>query len=165
MSRWQPRPRAADPEITMAFITPIAGWKSVARGGLAALLLLLTFVLASAAEQFPFDQELVLDAARMGPGRRMPSITVEANGNLIVDLWCRSIRGRADIGDDSIAIVLEPLPEALPDVQSANQCTPARLQADETLLAELSQVTAWQRAGEAVDLIGSTRMRFRPATN
>jgi hypothetical protein len=149
----------------MTFIGPIAGRRNFARGGLAALLLLLGSAVALPADLFPFDRELVLDAARMGPGRRMPSITVEANGNLIVDLWCRSIRGRADIGDGSVAIVLEPLPEALPDVQSANQCTPARLQADESLLAALSQVTAWQRAGEAVDLIGPTRMRFRPATN
>ena len=149
----------------MTFIGPIAGRKNFARGGLAVLLLLLGSAVALPADLFPFDQELVLDVAPMRPAKRVPSMTVEPNGTLIVDLWCRSVRGRADIGESSIAIVPEPLSEDLPAMQGANQCTPTRLQADESLLAALSQVTAWQRVGEGVDLIGPTRMRFRPATN
>ena len=43
----------------------------------AALAIILSSGLATAADQFPFDQELLLDAAPMRPAKRMPILTVE----------------------------------------------------------------------------------------
>lgn len=121
---------------------------------------------ANAQPQFPFGRELLLDAAPMRPGKRMPAITVAANGAALIDLWCRSVRGQVEFADNAIRITAEPLPEALPPVQGAGQCTPARIQADEDLLAALTQAASWRMQGDAVVLDGGAKpMRFRAATN
>ena len=46
-------------------------------------------------------------------------------------------------------------------MQSAGQCTPERMQADEEILAALVQVTGWRREGEGVVLEGSRELKFR----
>jgi hypothetical protein len=140
--------------------------RDVLRGGAAvALLFLLLCGVAVAAEPFPFGQELLLDAAPMRPGKRMPILTVEANGEARIDLWCRTVPARVEIADVAIKIEAGPLPEALPAMQGAGQCTPDRIQADGDLLIALAQVTGWRREDDAIVLVGATPLRFRAATN
>ncbi|HET8974036.1 MAG TPA: hypothetical protein VFN63_12210 [Pseudolabrys sp.] len=127
----------------------------------AALAVILSSGLATAADQFPFDQELLLDAAPMRPAKRMPILTVEPNGNAKIDLWCRTVPARVEISDATIKIEAGPLPEDLPAMQSAGQCTPERMQADEEMLAALVQATSWRREGEGVVLEGSRELKFR----
>lgn len=131
------------------------------RGAGAAALLLLAYGAGAPAEPFPFDQELLLDAAPMRPGKRMPVLTVEPNGNARIDLWCRTVPGRMEISDAAIKIESGPLPEDLPAMQSAGQCTPERMQADEELLATLTQMTAWRRDGAGIVLEGPKTLKFR----
>ena len=136
------------------------------RGALAAVCLLLVFgVGAPAAEPFPFGQELLLDAAPMRPGKRMPILTVEANGDARIDLWCRAVPARVEIADMAMKIEVGLLPEELPAMQGTGQCTPERVKADEETLASIVQVTEWRRDGDAILLIGPATMKFRPATN
>jgi heat shock protein HslJ len=127
----------------------------------AALAVIMSSGLATAADRFPFDQELLLDAAPMRPAKRMPMLTVEPNGNAKIDLWCRTVPARVEISDATIKIEAGPLPEDLPAIQSAGQCTPERMQADEEMLAALVQVTGWRRQGEGVVLEGSRELKFR----
>ena len=127
----------------------------------AALAVILSSGLATAADQFPFDQELLLDAAPMRPVKRMPILTVEPNGNAKIDLWCRTVPARVEISDATIKIEAGPLPEDLPAMQGAGQCTPERMQADEEMLAALVQVTGWRCEGEGVVLEGSRELKFR----
>lgn len=127
----------------------------------AALAVILSSGLATAADQFPFDQELLLDTAPMRPAKRMPILTVEPNGNAKIDLWCRTVLVQVEISDATIKIEAGPLPEDLPAMQSAGQCTPERMQADEEMLAALVQVTGWRREGEGVVLEGSGELKFR----
>ena len=134
------------------------------RGALAAVCLLLICGMA-AAEPFPFGQELLFDAAPMRPGKRMPILTVEANGDARIDLWCRAVPARVEIADMAMKIEAAPLPEELPAMQGVGQCTPERIKADEEMLASIVQVTEWRREGDAILLIGPTTMKFRPATN
>ena len=126
----------------------------------AALAVILSSGLATAADQFPFDQELLLDAAPMRPAKRMPILTVEPNGNAKIELWCRTVPARVEISDATIKIEAGPLPEDLPAMQSAGQCTPERMQADEEMLAALVHVTGWRREGEGVVLEGSRELKF-----
>jgi hypothetical protein len=135
------------------------------RGALAAVLLSFICTATVMAQPFPFDQELLLDAEPMRPGKRMPILTVEANGNARIDLWCRTVSARVEIADTSIKIEVGPLPEELPAMQGAGQCTPERIKADEEMLASIIQVTEWRREGEVILLIGPATMKFRPATN
>ena len=113
------------------------------------------------AETFPFDRELLLDAPPMRPGKRMPILAVEPNGNARIDLWCRTVPARVEISDAAIKIEAGPLPEEMPAMQSAGQCTPERIQADEEFLATLTQVTGWRRAGDGIVLEGPKPLKFR----
>ncbi len=111
----------------------------------------------AAAEAFPFGTELVLDAAPLRGSKRIPMIEIEEDGSAAVDLWCASLRAQASVGDGSMTIT--------PGEPPAASCDPDRQARDADLLAALSQVTAWRRHGEVVELIGSTTLRFRPMTN
>jgi hypothetical protein len=133
------------------------------RGAIVALLSFLICGAAASADQFPFDQELLLDAAPMRPGKRMPILTVEPNGNAKIDLWCKTVSARLEISETSIKIEAGPLPESLPEMSSAGQCTPERIKADEALLADFAQVTAWQRQNGGIVLVGPTALKFRPS--
>lgn len=134
---------------------------SVVRGAVAAILILLACGVGVAADTFPFDRELLLDAAPMRPGKRMPILAVEPNGNARIDLWCRTVPARVEISDATIKIEAGPLPEDMPTMQSAGQCTPERVQADEEFLAALTQMTGWRRAGDGIVLEGSKTLKFR----
>lgn len=133
------------------------------RGVAAIGLSLLACGAAAPAEQFPFDQEILLDAAPMRPGKRMPILLVEPNGNSKIDLWCKAVSARVTISDMSMKIEPESLPEELPEMLSAGQCTPERVQADQELLATLTQVTGWQRQNGNIVLLGPTELKFRPS--
>lgn len=130
-----------------------------------ASLALAAIVPARAAGEFPFGEELLLDTSPMRPGKRMPSITVERSGNAMLDLWCKSVAGRVEVGEGTIRIAAELLPEQLPAMQGSGQCTPERIRADEGLLAALTQATSWRAAGRTVVLDGAAPMKFRQATN
>ena len=140
--------------------------RDVMRGGAAVALLFLSLCGATvAAEPFPFGQELLLDTAPMRPGKRMPILTVEANGEARIDLWCRTVPARVEIADMAVKIEAGPLPEELPAMQGTGQCTPERIKADEEMLASIVQVTEWRQDGDTILLIGQATLKFRPATN
>jgi len=106
---------------------------------------------------FPFDRELMLDTAPMRGSKRVPILEIAANGAASIDLWCHSLRGKANVGADSITI--------MPESAAAAQCAPERKSVDESLLAALIQVTNWRRRGDVIELIGTTTLRFRLMTN
>ena len=128
---------------------------------ISAVLFFFTCGAGAPAEPFPFDQEFLLDAPPMRPGKRMPLLTVEPNGNAKIDLWCRTVSARIEISDTGMNIETGALPEGQPEMMSAGQCTPERMQADEELLAVLSQVSSWRRDGDDIVLEGPKTFRFR----
>jgi heat shock protein HslJ len=148
----------------MGVIHLIAGRHLIACGVIAAGLLLATGPVSSA-DLFPFDRELLLDAVPMRPAKRMPSLTVAASGDATIDLWCKSVSARVDVSDAAIKIEPGALPEALPEMMGAGQCTPQRMRADEDMLAALTQVTAWRHQGGVLVLVGPKTFKFRVATN
>jgi hypothetical protein len=131
------------------------------RGAVAAILISISCGAGIAADTFPFDRELLLDAPPMRPGKRMPILSVEPSGNARIDLWCRTVPARVEISDAAIKIEAGPLPEEMPAMQSAGQCTPERVQADEEFLAALTQMTGWRRAGDGIVLEGPKTLKFR----
>jgi hypothetical protein len=113
---------------------------------------------AGASERaFPFDRELMLDVAPLPGSKRVPIIEIGANGAASIDLWCASVRGQANVGEDSISIVPGPAQPA--------QCALDRQNGDENLLAALAQVTNWKRYGDVIELRGASTLRFRLMTN
>jgi heat shock protein HslJ len=146
----------------MSFIRLIAGRRLFACAAVAAAMI--QPVIAQPAD-FPFGQELLLENPPMRPGKRMPSVTVERTGNAVIDLWCKSVPARVEIAEAAIKLEAAPLPDELPQMQSAGQCTPERMAADGVLLEKLTQVTGWQRQGGTLTLEGASPLRFRAATN
>jgi hypothetical protein len=134
---------------------------ALVRGVLAAFLILLACGAGVPAETFPFDRELLLDAAPMRPGKRMPILVVESNGNGRIDLWCKTVPAHVEISEAAIKIEAGPLPEEMPAMQSTGQCTPERIAADEEFLATLTQMTGWRQVGDGIVLEGPKTLKFR----
>ncbi len=121
----------------------------------AALLAVMDFALAQSA--FPYDRDMVLETRPMRGGKRLPVLAIEARGRAQIDLWCKRGQGQATIAGDTITIAIGAM--------NAEPCTPERAQADEDMIASLSQVTGWSRRGDVVTLTGATPLRFRLTTN
>jgi META domain-containing protein len=133
------------------------GW--VCRSGWFFMLFIsaLSIAAAGAGEPFPFGSTLMLDTAPIRGSKRIPMLEIAEDGVVSIDLWCGSVRAQATVADHSISI-------APSDVQNA-QCAPDRQSRDTELLAALAQVTNWRRAGDVVELLGATSLRFRLMTN
>jgi heat shock protein HslJ len=126
----------------------------------AAMLALLVPAAGIASGAFPFDQEMLLDAPRVGRVKRMPMLIVEPNGNATIQLWCKDMSGHVEVSDGTIHIEAGPLPDAFPAMMIDGQCTPERMQADADMLAVLVQMRTWQHTGDRLVLSGATTLRF-----
>ena len=127
----------------------------------AAALMLAAAVLAacpaSAQEEFPFGFEMTLDAAPQAGSKRRPTLEIGDNGEAALDLWCKSGRGQFSVAGNTVIFVPGPL--------QARDCTPAQAQADDEIVAGLSEAATWKRRGDAVSFIGMKQLRFRINTN
>jgi len=122
-----------------------------------ALLLALLFAPAAQAQDFPYDRDLVLDARPMRGGKRVPILSVAANGEAQIDLWCKRGSGQAVIAGETITIIVRTMAD--------EACTPERAQADELMIVALSQVRTWSLRADVVTFNGGATLRFRAAAN
>ncbi len=106
---------------------------------------------------FPFGRELVLDVAPMKGSKRVPMLEIDDKGLAEIDLWCNSVKGQMVVAGDTITI--------LTGDKTERTCPPERMQADDDVLATLTEVTNWRREGDVLTLIGTKTMRFRLQTN
>ena len=72
-------------------------------------------------------------------------------------MWCKGGKGQFSVAGDTVIFV----PGQLED----RNCPPTRAQADDELVAALSEVTGWKRQGDLVSFIGPKTLRFRLNTN
>jgi len=114
--------------------------------------LLLTSMSAALAADFPFERELQMDVKPMPGSKRVPMLEVLPDGRAIIDLWCKSGDGRAEVEDDTIKIRLGPMRE--------EGCTPERLARDEELAPALEAVTEWRIEDDVLVLVGPTELRY-----
>ena len=147
----------------MSFVRLLVGPGPIVCSVAAGLMLVLGAGFAGAADPFPFDRELLLDAVPMRPVKRVPILNVAQSGHATIGLWCKTVAGHVTFADKEIRIESGPLPDALPQYMSEGQCTPERMQADADTLAALTQVTAWERRGQLIVLLGPTTLKFRPS--
>ena len=129
--------------------------KRTLNGGMAALMLSVAALVAAPAqaqEEFPFGFVMTLDAARMPGSKRIPSIEIGDNGEVILELWCDGGKGQFSVAGNTIVFV--------PGAMENRICTPERAQADKDLLAALGDMTSWRRQGDQVTFIGSKSLRF-----
>ena len=112
---------------------------------------------AFADDGFPFGLEMTLDAARQPGSKRLPTLEIGDNGEVILELWCKGGKGQFSVAGNTVIFAAGPLQD--------RACPPARAQADDDLVAGLSEAATWKRQGDFVSFIGTKSLRFRINTN
>src|SRR5882672_5432831 len=112
---------------------------------------------AQADDGFPFGLEMTLDVARQPGSKRLPNLEIGDNGEVVLELWCKGGKGQFSVAGNTVIFVAGPLED--------RACPPARAQADDELVAALSEAATWKRQGDLVSFIGTRPLRFRLNTN
>jgi META domain len=112
---------------------------------------------ASADDGFPFGLEMTLDVARQPGSKRIPNMEIGDRGETILELWCKGGKGQFSVAGKTVIFVAGPLED--------RACPPTRAQADDELVAALSEAATWKRQGDFVSFIGTKTLRFRLNTN
>jgi META domain len=129
------------------------------RAAASVILTLLVFAAcpACAEDEFPFGFEMTLEAAPQPGSKRIPTLEIGDNGEARLDLWCKSGNGQFSVAGNTVIFV--------PGQFRDRDCLPARAQADDDLVAALSEAATWKRRGDLVSFIGARPLRFRINTN
>jgi hypothetical protein len=112
---------------------------------------------ALADDGFPFGLEMTLDVGRQAGSKRVPNMEIGEAGETILELWCKGGKGQFSVAGDTMIFVAGPLED--------RACPPALAQADDDLVAALSEAATWKRQGELVSFIGTKTLRFHLNTN
>ena len=112
---------------------------------------------ARAEDGFPFGLEMTLDVARQAGSKRLPTLEIGDSGETRLELWCKGGKGQFSVAGNTVIFVAGSLED--------RACPPARAQADDELLAALSEAAGWKRQGDFVSFIGAKPLRFRLNTN
>ena len=128
------------------------------RAGVALIVLASASAISARAEDgFPFGMEMTLDALPQPGSKRIPDLDIGDNGEVVLELWCKGGKGQFSVAGNTVVFVPGPIEN--------RACPPARAQADDDLIAALSEATTWQRRGDSVAFIGTRTLRFRLNTN
>ncbi len=112
---------------------------------------------ARAEDGFPFGMEMTLDALPQAGSKRIPDLEIGDNGEVVLELWCKGGKGQFSVAGNTVVFVAGPMED--------RACPPARAQADDQLVAALTDATTWRRQGDVVAFTGSKTLRFRLNTN
>jgi META domain len=114
-------------------------------------------VQARAQDGFPFGMEMTLDALPQPGSKRIPDLDIGDNGEVVLELWCKGGKGQFSVAGNTVIFVAGPMED--------RACPPARAQADDELVAALTESNTWRRQGDSVSFVGSKTLRFRLNTN
>src|SRR5436190_23382770 len=112
---------------------------------------------AQADSGFPFGLEMTLDVGRMPGSKRIPNLEIGYAGEVVLELWCKGGKGQFSVAGNTVIFVAGAMEN--------RTCPPDRAQADDELIAALSDVGSWKRQGDFVSFIGTRTLRFRLNTN
>jgi META domain len=112
---------------------------------------------ANADDGFPFGADMTLDVARQPGSKRLPTLEIGDNGEARLELWCKGGKGQFSVAGNTVVFVAGPLED--------HDCPPAKAQADDELIAALSEAATWKRQGDLVSFIGTKPLRFHLNTN
>jgi heat shock protein HslJ len=131
-----------------------------ARAGIASLLLIaaaLSFTTARADDGFPFGTEMQLDVNRMPGSKRIPNLEIGDAGEVVLELWCKGGKGQFSVAGNTVIFVAGAMEN--------RPCPPDRAQADDELIAALTEADTWKRQGDFVSFVGAKTLQFRINTN
>ena len=112
---------------------------------------------AHADDGFPFGFEMTMDTLPQPGSKRIPTLEIGDNGEAKLDLWCKSGTGQFSVAGNTVIFV--------PGQMQDPGCPAAKAQADDDLVAALSEATTWQRRGDRVSFTGTKPLRFHINTN
>jgi hypothetical protein len=112
---------------------------------------------ARADDEFPFGLEMTLDVSRQPGSKRIPTLEIGDAGEAILELWCKGGKGQFSVAGNTVIFVPGPLED--------RGCPAARAQADDELVAALSEAATWKRQGDFVTFMGTKTLRYRINTN
>ena len=131
----------------------------VKQAGVATLLLMAApnFNPALADDGFPFGSEMTLDVGRQAGSKRIPNIEIGDAGEVVLELWCKGGKGQFSVAGNTVIFVAGEMEN--------RTCAPDRAQADDDLIAALTDAATWKRQGDFVSFVGAKTLRFRINTN
>ena len=112
---------------------------------------------AQADDGFPFGMEMTLEVARMPGSKRIPDLDIGDSGEVVLELWCKGGKGQFSVAGNTVIFVIGEMEN--------RPCPAERAQADDDLIAALSDAATWKRQGDVVSFIGTKTLRFRLNTN
>ena len=112
---------------------------------------------AQADTGFPFGLEMTLDVGRQPGSKRIPNLEIGDAGEVVLELWCKGGKGQFSVAGNTVIFVAGAMEN--------RTCPPDRAQADDDLIAALTDAATWKRQGDFVSFIGTKTLRFRLNTN
>src|SRR6267142_6122292 len=112
---------------------------------------------AQADDGFPFGMEMTLDVRPMPGSKRIPNLEIGDAGEVVLELWCKGGKGQFSVADNTVIFVAGAMEN--------RPCPPDRAQADDDLIAALTDAGTWKRQGDFVSFVGAKTLRFRIITN
>ena len=129
------------------------------QAGVGSLLLIATalpFGPALADDGFPFGTEMQLEGRQPG-SKRIPNLEIGDAGEVVLELWCKGGKGQFSVAGNTVIFVAGAMEN--------RPCPPDRAQADDELIAALTEAGTWKRQGDFVSFVGAKTLRFRINTN
>ncbi len=106
---------------------------------------------------FPFGLEMTMDARPLPGSKRIPNLEIGDAGEVVLELWCKGGKGQFSVAGNTVIFVAGAM--------ELRTCPPDRAQADDDLIAALSDAATWKRQGDAISFVGTKTLRFRLNTN
>ena len=134
--------------------------RRVKLAGVASVLLVSAAPNASQAQAdngFPFGMEMTMDVPPQPGSKRIPNLEIGDRGEVVLELWCKGGKGQFSVAGNTVIFV--------PGAMENRNCPANRAQADDDLIAALTDAATWRRQGDAISFIGSKTLRFRLNTN
>jgi heat shock protein HslJ len=138
----------------------MVSFAQMSRAGVASLLLItaaLDSTPARADDGFPFEMQMQLDVNRMPGSKRIPNLDIGEAGEVVFELWCKGGKGQFSVAGNTVIFVARAMEN--------RSCPPDRAQADDELIAALTDVSTWKRQDDLVVFVGTKTLRFRINTN
>ncbi|MBR1266344.1 META domain-containing protein [Bradyrhizobium sp. AUGA SZCCT0222] len=112
---------------------------------------------AQADNGFPFGMEMTMDVPPQPGSKRIPNLEIGDAGEVVLELWCKGGKGQFSVAGNTVIFVAGAMEN--------RNCPPNRAQADDELIAALTDAATWKRQGDAISFIGTRTLRFRLNTN
>jgi heat shock protein HslJ len=138
--------------------------RKLSQAGVVAVLLMAAVPDVSVAQKFaqsddgfPFGTEMQLEVGRQPGSKRIPNIEIGDAGEVVLELWCKGGKGQFSVAGNTVIFVAGAMEN--------RNCAPDRAQADDELVAALTDAATWKRQGDVISFVGTKTLRFRINTN